>query len=164
MARHSDQQKRHALARLRENDGNISRTSDETGIPKSTLSLWGRQAGVQATARATSKARTEDTARRAQEMREELRIGLLEDARRLREQLFVPTEYLNWNKDGVPSTYVMDEPSHQDKRHIAGAVRMLVTTSMDVERHGRGGDAGVGLIADLINGIHASLVDGGAGE
>jgi len=89
-----------------------------------------------ATKDACEAKRVDNAARRAA-----LVSGLLDDAERLRGQLFAPTKAFNFG--GKENTYAeveLDEPTFADKRHIAGAVRMLLTTSIDLERVDAQGD------------------------
>ena len=157
MAAYPESFKLDCLAKLKANDGNISKTSRETGVSKSQLSRWAKKDGVASTQRALTKAATEDHAARAREIREKLNADLAADAAKLRERLFAETEYVQVTKDGDVVRYRTDQPTHQDKRHLAGAIRMLVTTTLDVERHGRGGGEGASLIMDLVDGLHATI-------
>lgn len=83
-----------------------------------------------ATKSACDAKRVDNAARRTA-----LVAALLEDADRLRLQMFAPTTVFNFG--GRDNTYVerqVPEPTFADKRHIAGAVRMMLTTAIELER------------------------------
>lgn len=155
--------KRRALIRLRQNGGQINKTARELDIGASTLSGWAKQSGdVTGVERAVTKAANEANRARTDERLSQLADLMVEDAHRLRDQLFAATEYFNFNKEGVVTTHLTEEPTFQDKRHIAGAVKMLTNASLDIRQASKGGGEALGLISELVTGLR--LRNAGAEE
>ncbi len=120
----------------------VAETARRTGRSSSTVSRIGRDAGLDVAARANTKRaceanRADNAARRA-----ELCSKLLDDAERLRLQLFAPAVVHSFG--GRENTYAehrLPEPTFADKRNIVASVRMLATTAVDLDRYDDRGEA-----------------------
>ncbi len=106
-----------------------------TGRSPGTITNIARAAGItdafdrSATKRACEASRADNASRRAA-----LVSGLLDDAERLRSQLFAPTTVFNFGgRDNTYEERVIREPTFADKRHIMAAVRLAATTARDLE-------------------------------
>lgn len=126
--------------------GTVSRIAKELG-----LSFERSPAIVAAT-----KARQVDVEARIVALAEDL----LEDAERLRKQLWEPCEMHSFGgRDNVHNSIELDEPVFADKRHIVGSVRMLATTVNDIRSRSKGGDEGASMIVRLVAGLAQSVAD-----
>ena len=135
-----------------------NRIAREVGLSGSTVSGIIRDAGASfartATAEATEAARVDAAARRA-----ELSLALLEDAHRLRAQLWQPcTVGAFGGRDNVWTETRLDEPTFADKRAILAAVGNAVRDHVKLEQvDADGGAAEAGsMLADLMTGLQAA--------
>lgn len=86
-----------------------------------------------ATREAVEAAKTDAKLRRAQ-----LALDLLDDAQRLREQLFEPAVVFNFGgKDNTYEERTVDEPTFTDKRNILQAVSTAANAAMKLDQHDR---------------------------
>ena len=111
------------------------------------------------TAVAVESAQIDAKARRLQ-----LQMDLLEDAGKLRAQLWEPTElHAFGGKDNTHNSVLLEEPVFRDKRDIMGAASMAVTAALRLDSHDTGGSesaksviaalaAGLGVVADQLGG------------
>lgn len=84
-------------------------------------------------AAATEARKADAKARRA-----ELQLKLLDDAERLRAQLFAPAHAFNFGgRDNTLNETVLSEPTYADKRNIVQAVAAAITTSIKIDEHDR---------------------------
>lgn len=101
----------------------------------SVVSKVGKQAGIDVAGRAQTKAATAAKQADLAARRAALASGLLDDAERLRAQLFAPcTVHSFGGRDNTYNEHDLPEPTFADKRAIVAAVRMASTTSMDLVR------------------------------
>lgn len=78
----------------------------------------------------------------AKALRAALALGLLNDAQRLRGQMFAKSKVYNiGGKDNVYTERQVDEPPFRDKRDIMHAVATAVTTSLRIDDHDTDGGA-----------------------
>lgn len=103
---------------------------------------------------ATAAKVADGKARRAQMM-----LKLLDDAERLRLQLFAPTTLHSFGgKDHTYRTAEVDQPLFRDQRDIMGAVSVALTASMRLDLHD--GDPGVddakSMLRALTEGLNAA--------
>jgi hypothetical protein len=147
-----------------------NRIAREVGLSGSTVSGIIRDApdvsfDRTATAEATEAARVDAAERRA-----ELSLALLEDAHRLRAQLWQPcTVGAFGGRDNVWTETRLAEPTFADKRAILTAVGNAVRDHVRLEQvDSDGGAAEAGsMLADLMTGIqaaHAAQLAAGAAE
>lgn len=86
--------------------------------------------------RTATKAATEAAKADARARRSELSAALLEDAHRLREQLWQPTKIYNFG--GKDNTYIernVDQPPFESQLKIVQAAGSALTKHLDIERH-----------------------------
>lgn len=70
--------------------------------------------------------------------RAELQLKLLDDAERLREQLFKPALAINFGgRDNTLNQTTLPEPTFQDKRNIIQAVSTAIASSIKIDEHDR---------------------------
>lgn len=148
------------IATLTETE-NVRETARIHGRGPSTISRIAKAEGIEPAARPRTKRardakRVDNASRRAA-----LVSGLLDDAERLRSQLFAPTTVFNFGgKENTYAERVIPEPTFADKRHIAGAVRMLLTTAIDLERVDHQGED-FGAVDAWLRSIVGEVVAGG---
>lgn len=86
---YTDEQREEAL-RLYETDGPRD-AAEQTGIPKSTIQSWAKSAGVRTGRSQNARDATEAAQADAKALRAELSLGLMQDAKRMREELWMPS-------------------------------------------------------------------------
>lgn len=122
------------LARAGTGRNDIART---VGVSGETVSRICKAAGVtfdRSAVQAATEARVAD----ARARRAELALLLIEDAHRLRRQLWQPVEYIDHGgKDFDEARWVVDEPTFVDKRNILQAASVAVTASTKLDLHDR---------------------------
>lgn len=86
---YSDEQREEAL-RIYETDG-PSAAAEATGVPKSTIRSWAKSDGVRTVRNQNTREATEAAQADAKALRAELSLGLMQDAKRMREELWNPS-------------------------------------------------------------------------
>lgn len=86
---YSDEEREEAL-RLYETDG-PSAAAEATGVPKSTIRSWAKSSGVRTVRNENTREATEAAQADAKALRAELSLGLMQDAKRMREELWSPS-------------------------------------------------------------------------
>lgn len=129
---YTDEQKAEALATYRLHGPSIAEKLHD--IPRKTIASWASRTGVQTIrtgrTRAAVEARTVDLKAR----RQELAALLLEDAHRLRAQLWEPTIVFNFGgKDNDYNEHPVDEPTFIDKKNIMSAAGMALDRVVKLE-------------------------------
>lgn len=72
----------------------------------------------------------------ARARRAKLEVGLLEDAERLRSELFAPTVVFNFGgKDNTYEERTLDEPPHADKLKLVQAVGAAIDRALKISTH-----------------------------
>lgn len=130
----------------------------QIGCADSTLSKIAARLGLSfdrtRTAEATRAKQVDAAARRA-----DLSATLLEDAHRLRAQLWEPTRHGSFGgKDNVWSEIELDEPTFADKRNILSAVSTAVRDHIrltEVDADGGAAEHG-SMLAELMTGLQAA--------
>ncbi|MBS1836223.1 MAG: helix-turn-helix domain-containing protein [Actinobacteria bacterium] len=153
----TDDERRNIIDILTETE-NVAETARRTGRSASTVSLLGRQHGINVaartrTARACEAAKLDAAARRAT-----LALGFLDDAERLRAQLFAPmvvTELAG--KIAAHVQTEVTEPSPSDKRALMNAATSAARSAMELDRHDRTPDAGseIPMLVQFVDGLRA---------
>jgi hypothetical protein len=111
------------------------------GILKGTVTKWAKAEGVETVSVATTRAGTEAASVYAKARRQELAQLLLEDAHRLRKQLWEPARLVSFGgKDNTLAETTLDEPLFSDKKNIISAVSVAVTSATKLEDYDRSGD------------------------
>lgn len=121
--------------------------------------------------RSKVKAATEAKVADARARRAALMLDLLDDAARLRKQLWVETTYIDHGgKEFYEARWTQPEPSAVDKLKLMQATATAANTSMKLEEHdtGSGGvDGAKSMLGALAAGLQAAyeqLPDGDAGD
>lgn len=92
----------------------------------------------------------------AKARRAALELALLEDAERLRAQLWQPHTYFDWGgKDHDFDEHTVDEPTPTDKLKLMQAVGQAVDRSIKIAAHD--GDTGVAEATSLLDQFEAAL-------
>ncbi len=100
---------------------------------------------------ATEARKADGRARRAA-----LALALLEDAERMRKQLFAPVTVYNFGgKDNTFEQALINEPSFRDKREIMTAVGIAIDRSVRLDEYDSG--ASLGQVVSLLDRLGASL-------
>lgn len=129
-------------------NGVARRFDRSTGVITKIAKAAGLSFDRTATKAAVEARKVDLAAKRAQ-----LAADMLDDGARLRAQLWEPAVVYSWHK-GEYSEREVAEPTFGDKRRIAGAVKMLVNGSIDLERHDSGDeDAARSLREELVTGL-----------
>lgn len=151
-SKYTDAQKAEALD-LYEREGPAA-VEDHLGIPSSTVYDWAKKAGVRTvrnerTREAVEAAQVDNAKRRA-----ELAGRLLEDAERLRRQLWQPCTVFNFGgKDNTFEQAEIPEPDFRAKQAILTSVAIAVDKSMKLELHDRDDSSGLEAVDAWLRGI-----------
>lgn len=130
--KYSQAQKDEALA-LYHTDGPTA-VEKKLGIPKGTVTRWAKETGVETVSVSSTRAGTEAASVYAKARRAELAKLLLDDAHRLREQLWQPARLVSFGgKDNTLAETMLDEPLFVDKKNILGAVGIAVDRVVKLE-------------------------------
>lgn len=142
---HSDGHGCNAIAReLGRSPGAISKAAKDLGLSFDRAATATAAAATLATAKAKRAA---------------LMHGLLEDAERLRRQLFAPTTLHSFGgKDHTYETAEIPEPLFVDKRNIMQSVSTAVTASVRLAEHDAGSDSegGKSMLGALAAGLRVA--------
>ena len=138
-AKYTEAQRAEALALYR-TDGPTA-VEKKLGIPKGTVTRWAKETGVETVSVSTTRAGTEAASVYAKARRTELAALLLEDAHKLRRQLWEPARLVNFGgKDNTLAETMLDEPLFVDKKNILGAVGIAVDRVMKIEAADKTGE------------------------
>lgn len=131
-AKYTPEQRAEALELYR-TDGPTA-VEKKLGIPKGTVARWAKETGIETVSVATTRAGTEAASVYAKARRQELTKLLLEDAHRLRKQLWEPARLVSFGgKDNTLAETTLDEPLFADKKNIMTAVSTATTTMSRLE-------------------------------
>lgn len=100
--------------------------ADGHTVAESTIRDWARNAGVRSRRAENVRAAVEVSRLTLQQRRQQLALGLMTDAERLREQLFAPAVARHWTKDGEFCEEPIPQPDFSDQRQIVTAVAIAV--------------------------------------
>lgn len=129
---YTEDQKQEAL-HLYELEGPTA-VQKKLGIPKSTVTKWAKANSVPTVHTSRTREATEARSVGLKARRQELTALLLEDAHKLRKQLWEPTVVFNFGgKDNDYNEHHVDEPSFADKRSILGSVGIAVDRVIKLE-------------------------------
>ena len=135
------------------------------GILKGTVTRWAKAAGVETVSVDRTRAGTEAASVYAKARRQELTRLLLEDAHRLREQLWKPARLVNFGgKDNTLNETTLDEPLFVDKKNIMSAVGIAVDRVVKLESvdQDNGAAAAVSMLDKLAQQLEVASVDDAA--
>jgi len=130
--------------------------SRETGIHMRKVSALAAQQGLTFRRAAHVKEAVEAKKVDAAARRAAIALALLDDAERMRQQLFAPMIAFNFGgRDNTYEEHPIPEPTARDKRDLAGAVTGLLTTAMRLDEYDR--DTGAtderSVLGDLMKGL-----------
>lgn len=132
-----------------------NRIARELGVSPSTISGWAKREGLsfdRSKVEAANTAHSIDLAAR----RGELKALLLEDALRLREQMWQPAVVFNFGgKDNTYEETTLDEPTFTDKKNIMSAVGIAIDRFEKLDA--RDNDGGVAAATSLLGKLAAEL-------
>lgn len=130
--KYTDSQRADALA-IYETHGPTA-VQKQLGISKATVTGWAKAAGTRTVRNEHVREATEARVVDLKARRQELTALLLEDAHKLRKQLWEPTVVFNFGgKDNDYNERHVDEPTFSDKRAILGAVGIAVDRVIKLE-------------------------------
>ncbi|MCP1414393.1 hypothetical protein [Paenarthrobacter sp. A20] len=131
-SKYTEEQRAEAIELFR-TDG-PSAVQEQLGIPKATVAGWAKAAGVRTVRTSATRAATEARAVDLKASRQELTALLLEDAHKLRKQLWQPARLVNFGgKDNTLAETTLDEPLFVDKKNILSAVGIAVDRVIKLE-------------------------------
>lgn len=129
----------------------------QIGRSASTVSKLAKAAGLTFDRRTTKQATAARIAD-ARSRRSELMLTFLDDAARLRAQIWQPHEYIDHGgKDFDEARWTQPEPSPADKRHLMQAASLAVDRSLKLDLHDK--DTGADEIGSLLGGLFDRLRD-----
>lgn len=158
-----DPDQRAAIADAIREGGHRNAIAREHGVSPSTVTKIAKDEGLtdafdrSATKRATAARVADSDASRA-----DLKARLLEDAHRLRRQLWEPCEVLHFGgKENTLNRVDLDRPTFEQQRNIMTSVGIAVDKIEKLERLDAGGglDEATGLIRDLVDAIRGGPAD-----
>lgn len=107
------------------------------------------------TAKATEAKQADVQARSA-----ELVALMVEDAHRLRAQLWEPAEYVSVTKDGEVVRYTTPRPTFADQRNILTACAIAADKAIAHDRHYNRGEDGLAAVDEWLRGMMGDAVAG----
>lgn len=164
-AKYTQEQRDEALALYHTNGPTA--VEKKLGIPKGTVTRWAKETGVETVSVSITRAGTEAAAAYAKNRRAELATLLLDDAHRLRKQLWEPTMAFSFGgKDNTYEEQLIPEPTFVDKKNIISAVSTAAATMAKLELvDSDNGVAGaVSMLDRLVEQIGGISDDGGIPE
>lgn len=149
----SDDERAAIIATLIETE-NVHETARRHDRGIATVSRIAKAEGIQVAARSRTRNATQARQIDAKAARAELRLQLLDDARRLRQQLWEPAverKAMTVSKGGGVSAVEivdvrLDQPTFADKQRIMTSAAIAIDKSLALERHD---DSGDGELADV---------------
>lgn len=152
-----DPDKRAAIAQAIRDGGRRNEIAREHGVSPSTVTTIATAEGIDgafdrsATKRATEARNADVAAERAR-----LKSLLVEDAHRLRQQLWLPCTMHNFGgKDNTHNSIELPQPTFEQQRNIMTSVGIAVDKVAALEKLDLGGgvEEAAGLIRDLVDSI-----------
>lgn len=121
------------------------------GIPLSTVCLWARKAGARTVRSEKTRVAVEAKVNDNALARAELAGLLLQDARRLRDQLFTSTVAYNFGgKDNTFAEHELPEPDFRAKQAILTSIAIALDKSMALERFDAEGGQGLAAVDEWL--------------
>jgi len=140
-AKYTQEQRDEALA-LYHTDGPTA-VEKKLGIPKGTVTRWAKETGVETVSVSIAHAGTEAASAYARRRRAELAVLLLDDAHKLRAQLWQPAlVHAFGGKDNTYEEHVLAEPTFTDKKNIISAVSTAVVSVTRLEDYDKSASDG----------------------
>lgn len=159
-----DPDKRAQIADAIRQGGHRNAIAREHGVSPSTVTSIAKQEGLtDAFDRSSTKRATEARNADVAADRASLKAQLLEDAHRLRRQLWEPCELLNFGgRDNTLGRVDLPRPTFEQQRNIMTSVGIAVDKIEKLERLDQGGglEEAQGLIRDLVAGIREGVTGG----
>lgn len=153
-AKYTQAQKDEALA-LYETNGPTA-VEKTLGIPKATVTGWAKSNGVRTVRTERTREATEARSVDLKARRQELAELLLQDAHRLRKQMWEPTTAFAFGgKDNTYAEREIPEPTFVDKKNILGAVGIAVDRVLKLNAVDTGDDHAVtdSVVDRLVDGF-----------
>ena len=135
----------------------LGKTAKAMNRPTSTIANRAQMAGL-AWRRPETAEMLQTHTERVRALRKELELGLLDDAKRLRSQLFAPTTLYNFGgRDNTYAEHDAEQPPHADQQKLVQAVQALTQSSIKISEFAalESGDAAQSLMRQL--GRHIGL-------
>ena len=133
--------------------------ADKLGIPKQTVQEWAAKAGVRTVRTSRTRDACEARAVDLKARRQELAQLLLEDAHRLRAQLWKPAVvHAFGGKDNTYEEHELNEPTFTDKKNIISAVSVAVTSVTKLEDYDKSPQDGVAAADSVVDKLMAGFV------
>lgn len=133
-----------------------TRAAARLGIPSPTISRWAKARGVSTNTISLTSTATESRQRQLKQRRMELADQLLEDAHKLRLQLWEPTTVVNFGgKDNTFAEADINEPLFADKKHIMSAAGIAIDRVIKIEQMDEAKEETEGV--SLIDGLAAQI-------
>lgn len=130
--------------------------SRRTGIHQRRVSAIAAELGLTFRRAAHTAVATEIKKEDARARRAALAISLLEDAERLRQQLFAAcTAYNFGGKDNTFAQVKLSEPSFRDKNYLMGAIGLAVDRAVRLDEYDK--DTGLGDAKSMLSALAAGL-------
>ena len=130
--------------------------TEQLGIPKQTVQDWARKAGVRTVRTSATREATEARAVDLKARRQELAELLLDDAHRLRKQLWEPTMAFSFGgKDNTYEEAQIPEPTFGDKKNIMSSVSTAMNTVVNMTKLDQ--DNGVGEVVSMLDKLIGNL-------
>jgi hypothetical protein len=139
----------------------------QLGIPKETIMSWAKKAGIRTVRTEATRAAVEAKVVDGKLRRQELAALLLEDAHKLRKQLWEPTMAFSFGgKDNTYEEQLIPEPTFADKKNIMSAVSVAAATMAKLEAvdTDNGVAGAVSMLDRLVEQIGGLSDDGGVPE
>lgn len=150
------------LAQLHAEGKSLHAVAREMGRSKGTISKYADKAGL-AWDRTATKTATEARVADARERRARLQVGLLEDAERLRAQLFAECKVFNFGgKDNTYEERTLEKPPFADQLKIVQATGNAIDRALKLDLHDSA--AGAAQVTGLLQATARALgLDDGQG-
>lgn len=129
-----------------------NRIAREIGRNPSTVSKIARELGLSFDRGSDPSIRQAQDARAsdARTRRQRLALDLLDDAEKMRQQLFAPCTVYNFGgKENSYNEHTLDEPGFRDKRDLMHAIGLAIDRAIRLDTHDKAGDAVAGVDAWL---------------
>ena len=151
-SKYTDQQRTEALD-LYAREGPTA-VEDQLDIPKSTVRGWARKQGVQCVRNERTRAATEARMVDLEKRRADLAASLLDDAEKLRRQLWEPCVIHNFGgKDNTYNSHEVPEPTFRDKQYILTSVAIAVDKSLKLDLHDQDDSQGLAAVDAWLRGV-----------
>ncbi|WP_144836004.1 transposase [Kocuria rosea] len=124
---YTPKQKKAALKKLKELNGNLAEAAKEIGMPKQTLHNWAEAAEVDTSGDKKTEAATEAKKIDIEARKANLADELMDSIIKLNAQMFQPHIVFSFGgKDNTFNSKTLDEPTTGDKKNLATSLAILI--------------------------------------